>query len=106
MPPNAMKESLDDIFKKKPHKVTHTVVEVAPNKGRAVSLGIYEDSEPDPDFELTVTPDVDESLGISIEHLPITGEHRYMLLYQFHNFGSKLCTVTLELQRPSKQEGE
>jgi len=73
-------------------------IELAPHKGRAVGMGVYNSKDPEPDFEITFSTDYDEEIGVAHDRLD-TGGQRYLLLYQFHNFGSKPCTVTLTRRR-------
>lgn len=81
-------------------------IELAPHKGRAVGMGVYNSKDPEPDFEVTFSTDYDEEIGVAHDRLDAGGA-RYLLLYQFHNFGSKPCTVTLTRKRhTSPKSGE
>lgn len=73
-------------------------IELAPHKGRAVGMGLYSVKDPEPDFEIHLSTDYDEEIGISHDRLEVGGS-RYLLLYQFHNFGSKPCIVSLTRKR-------
>lgn len=78
-------------------------VELAPHKGRAVGMGVYNAKDPEPDFEITFSTDYDEEIGVAHDRLD-AGSQRYLLLYQFHNFGSKPCTVTLTRKRHTSRK--
>jgi hypothetical protein len=80
-------------------------VELQPHKGRAVGMGVYNAKDAEPDFELSFSTDYEEEIGVAHDRLTVGGS-RYLLLYQFHNFGSKPCTVTLTRRRhkPTKRE--
>ena len=69
-------------------------ITVEPGQGRVVGLGVYREADPEPDFALSFDPDIQEDMGVSFEHLDLPGEHKYMLMYQFHNFGNKPCRIT------------
>lgn len=89
----------DDIFKDLRVASTEPfpdkVITVEPGNGRVVGLGVYHSTDPEPDFSLVFNPDMQEEMGVSFEHLDIPGEQKYMLMYQFHNFGNKPCEITL-----------
>lgn len=89
--PIAMSEPLEDFHK----AVTRKTVTVEPGAGRAVGLGVYASSEPEPDFDLVFSPDMEDEIGISPERLNIHGEAKYMVLYMFHNYGDVPCTITI-----------
>lgn len=86
-----MSEPSED-FHKPVHRKTITV---EPGAGRAVGLGVYKASEPEPDFDLVFSPDMEDEIGIAPERLNIHGESKYMVLYMFHNYGDVPCTITI-----------
>ncbi len=86
-------------------KVVHDKkVTLLPKKGKAVGLGVFKTTAPNPDFEITYSPDNSE-VGVSYERLEITGQSRYVLLCQFQNFTPKACEVTMHLKQSVPMEG-
>lgn len=82
-----------------PVLVQEKTVVIRPGDGKAVGLGIYSTAAPNPQFDVTFTPDIQEDIGVTHEKLDIPGQSRYMLLYQFQNFSQKTCKVTMHLRR-------
>lgn len=71
-------------------------IQLQAGKGRAVSLGVYSKSDPEPDFTIEVTPPMkEEDLAIAWDHADSEDGARYVLFYSLMNFGSQNCTVIL-----------
>ncbi len=66
---------------------------LSPGATKSVGLGVFT-GEALPEYEVTAEPLLDEFLGIAREAPPL-GNNRYLLLYQFHNFGSAPYVVTV-----------
>jgi len=71
---------------------------------RTVGLGAYDSPRPITDFEVHTTPDIGDSLGTSLEMVPIPGSSRVMGLYHLHNYGDTACNVTI-LSRIMRENG-
>ncbi|MDV7219166.1 hypothetical protein [Streptomyces prunicolor] len=71
-------------------------VPISPNTGRAISLGLYERNDREPDFDLKFTPAAaEDQIGFSISHVDLNDEPKYMVLALFHNYSGAACTVTI-----------
>ena len=78
--------------KTKPAFTTGSVV--VPAKGlKSLGLGVYNSQEPEPKFDFTCAAGLDEHITASLERLVMPGQPKYMLMYQFHNFGDKECQI-------------
>lgn len=76
---------------------TEQTIAIAPGESRSIGLGAYESSVSMPDFEVTYSPQIAESMGASLERLDIPGKTRYIAVYHFHNFSDKSCEVTVRI---------
>lgn len=70
-------------------------VRLKPNETRRLPLGSYPNSEHQPEFDVAVTPDICEQLGVSLERIDMASGPRYILFYSFHNFSDEPCEVTV-----------
>lgn len=75
-----------------------TKVTVLPGNSTSVGLGMYTSQASAPSFDIAFEPDLREDIGMSEERLELPNQQRYMLFYQFHNFGPKPCEITLRPQ--------
>lgn len=73
---------------------------LTPNAHRTIEVGTYGKDVPAPLFSLTFDPDMEEEIGVSRGRVDLPDGPRYVLLYQFHNFGSRPCTITIEPNKP------
>ena len=87
--------SFSDLFKEGGKQVKKRSIRVNPDTSRYVWLGVYLNADPEPDFEVTFEPDQSDFMGISFTRLDIPNEPKYSLMYQFYNYGTKPCLVTL-----------
>lgn len=76
---------------------TQQTIAIAPGESRSIGLGAYESSISMPEFEVTYSPQLAESMGASLERLDIPGKTRYIAVYHFHNFSDKPCEVTVRI---------
>ena len=77
--------------------VQEKTITLEPGMGRSIGLGVYDNNQPEPHYEIIMMPNLglDEDIALAHDRLDIPGEQRYMLLYQFHNFGTKTCKITM-----------
>jgi hypothetical protein len=68
---------------------------VSPGSIKSIGVGVFHASVKAPDFLLSFSPDLGEQVSSALDRLDIPGSGKYMLLYQFQNFGSKSCEVTI-----------
>lgn len=62
---------------------------------KSIGVGVFHTSVKAPNFLLQFTPDLGDQVTSSLDRLDIPGSGKYMLLYQFQNFGNKSCEVTI-----------
>ncbi|MFJ9629001.1 hypothetical protein ACIRU8_15000 [Streptomyces sp. NPDC101175] len=74
-----------------------------PGATKSVGLGVFT-GEALPVYEVIAKPLLDEFLGIAREAPPL-GNNRFLLLYQFHNFGSKPYIVTVRRAKEADAYG-
>lgn len=74
--------------------VSNSVI-LEPGATKQLVLGSYLKSEPQAEFRITTTPDIEEMLGASLEMMEIPGTVKYMSFYHLHNFSSVKCEVTV-----------
>jgi hypothetical protein len=84
-------------------RFTEFTVEMQAGETTQMSLGVYTTSEPKPEFDKTVTPDIGDQLGLSREELAVPGGPRYILFYNLHNFSDKPCEVTVRRRGAAAQ---
>lgn len=87
--------------------VQEKTITLEPGEGRSIGLGVYDNDYPVPSYEITMVPDLglDEDIALAQDCLDIPGESRYMLLYQFHNFGTKTCKITMRRTTSRSRHG-
>jgi hypothetical protein len=68
---------------------------VSPGSIKSIGVGVFHASIKAPKFLLQFSPDLGDEVTSSIDRLDIPGSGKYMLLYQFQNFGNKSCEVTI-----------
>lgn len=68
---------------------------VSPGSIKSIGVGVFHASVKAPGFLLKFSPDLGDQVTSSLDRLDIPGSGKYMLLYQFQNFGSKSCEVTI-----------
>lgn len=99
MPSNLVTNDVsNDFFEAENRPVNEKTITIQPGSGKAVGLGVYKSTTPDPQFKVTYDPDLGDGIGLSTERLDIPGQSKYMLLYQFQNFSQKACQITLHLR--------
>ncbi|HEX3569066.1 MAG TPA: hypothetical protein VHT70_05350 [Candidatus Saccharimonadales bacterium] len=76
-------------------------VTVNPQATMRIGLGLYGVTQPSPEFDLTVEPDIQDALAATLERMDIPGESKYMLIYHLSNYGDKPCRVTVTLRQAS-----
>ncbi|HUC90110.1 MAG TPA: hypothetical protein VMR45_04885 [Patescibacteria group bacterium] len=70
-------------------------ISIEPGAAKRVALGSYYISQAEPQFVVTMTPDIQDHLGLSFERLDIPGKPKYVAFYLLHNFSEKFCQVTV-----------
>lgn len=73
-----------------------------PGRGRAVGLGYYETKTPVPNLKVTYHPNLGDEMAVAHEKFQLPGGSKYELLYQFHNYSSKTCKITIQLMQSMK----
>lgn len=68
---------------------------VSPGSIKSMGVGVFHTSVKAPDFLLKFSPDMGDQVTSALDRLDIPGSGKYMLLYQFQNFGNKACEVTI-----------
>ena len=68
---------------------------VSPGNIKSIGVGVFHASVKAPNFTLQFSPDLGDQVTSSLDRLDIPGNSKYMLLYQFQNFGNKSCEVTI-----------
>ena len=68
---------------------------VSPGSIKSIGVGVFHGTAKAPDFLLQFSPDLGDQVTSSLDRLDIPGSGKYMLLYQFQNFGTKACEVTI-----------
>jgi len=68
---------------------------VSPGSIKSIGVGVFHSSIKAPNFLLAFSPDLGDQVTSSLDRLDIPSSGKYMLLYQFQNFGSKPCEVTI-----------
>jgi hypothetical protein len=68
---------------------------VSPGSIKSIGVGVFHASVKAPSFLLKFSPDLGDQVTSALDRLDIPGSGKYMLLYQFQNFGSKSCEVTI-----------
>ncbi|HEV2403099.1 MAG TPA: hypothetical protein VGS08_02765 [Candidatus Saccharimonadales bacterium] len=66
---------------------------------KSIGLGVFAHSAQVPTFALSFDPEMGDKLTAKQERLEIPGVRKFMLLYQFRNFGDKPCQVAI-MQQP------
>lgn len=69
-----------------------------PGSGKAVEFGLYDNLAPEPNIQVSFIPNLGDEVCMSYEKLDLPGESRYVLLYQFQNFSSEACRITMALR--------
>jgi hypothetical protein len=68
---------------------------VSPGSIKSIGVGVFHASIKAPNFLLQFSPDLGDQVTSALDRLDIPGSGKYMLLYQFQNFGNKSCEVTI-----------
>jgi hypothetical protein len=68
---------------------------VSPGSIKSIGVGVFHASAKAPSFLLQFSPDLGDQVTSALDRLDIPGANKYMLLYQFQNFGNKACEVTI-----------
>ena len=68
---------------------------VSPGSIKSIGVGVFHASVKAPDFLIKFSPDMGDQVTSALDRLDIPGSNKYMLLYQFQNFGNKACEVTI-----------
>ena len=68
---------------------------VSPGSIKSIGVGVFHASVKAPSFLLAFSPDLGDQVTSALDRLEIPGSGKYMLLYQFQNFGNKPCEVTI-----------
>ena len=71
---------------------------LGPGRGKAVGLGFYEVMSHAPPVRVSCKPDLGDELATVHEKFQVPGESKYELLYQFHNYSSKTCKITIQFK--------
>lgn len=74
---------------------------VEPHKSGKVFIGYFEKGAPEPELEVTCTPDVGEMMGKSLDRGD--GVHDYGLIMHFENFGDVPYTATVARRPEGRQ---
>ncbi|HEV2403769.1 MAG TPA: hypothetical protein VGS08_06250 [Candidatus Saccharimonadales bacterium] len=72
-----------------------TTIHIAPHASATVGLGTYLSTEKEPEFRMSMEPNMRDMMGTAHERLDIPGSRRYLLLYHFQNFGDKACRIVV-----------
>jgi hypothetical protein len=62
---------------------------------KSVGLGTYTQIRSKSDFTFSITPDIGDDLGVSLEMVDIPGTEKVLGLCHLHNYGDKGCEVTI-----------
>lgn len=76
--------------------VDQEVIEVNPGNPHFVAMGVYPDSEVEPNFGLDFDPNMKDKMDCAPLRFDIPGESSYLMIYQLHNYGDKPCTVSIK----------
>jgi hypothetical protein len=68
---------------------------VSPGSIKSIGVGVFHASVKAPNFLLRFSPDLGDQVTSALDRLDIPGSGKYMLLYQFQNFGTKSCEVSI-----------
>lgn len=68
---------------------------VSPGSIKSIGVGVFHTSVKAPNFLLEFKPDLGDQVTSALDRLDIPNSGKYMLLYQFQNFGKKSCEVTI-----------
>jgi len=77
---------------------TSGTVTLTPGGMKSIGLGVYNNQDPEPRFDYTCSAGMEDFVGASLDRLNLPGQAKYMLLYQFHNYGPKECRIEVERQ--------
>ena len=78
-------------------------VTIAGGSSQSLGLGTYNNSEPEPVFDVTFDPDTHGEVSVLFERLDIPGKACSLHLCRLRNDGDKRCEVTVA--RRSKDVG-
>ncbi|MFC8362020.1 hypothetical protein ACFUIY_19395 [Streptomyces griseorubiginosus] len=89
---------IEDLLKMDGEEVGPQAVKLKPNDHRMMGLGVYEVSQPEPDFDVVVTPAERESeIGISFDHLSIPDRpDKYLVVLHLQSWSDKLVNITIK----------
>jgi hypothetical protein len=79
-------------LRQRPTFTTGTVT-LPPGGMKSLGLGVYNNQDPEPHFGYTCSAGMEDFIGASLDRLNLPGQPKYMLLYQFHNYGPKECRI-------------
>lgn len=75
-------------------RITRAIT-INPGQTKTVGLGTYKTVLPEPAFDIQFSPDIQDMIGVSRDKLEDASSGKYILLYQFHNFGDQACNITV-----------
>lgn len=90
---------VDKLSHESDEPVTKKTVTIRPGQTEVVGLGVYDQSNPEPDFDIICTDEDDDRLSIAFEQFPID-KIKYRLAFALRNDGNSECTVTLSRVAP------